>query len=428
MRPIRLVYSKIKVRLNTLKKPSVNLPAVLFYDHQSEISGGEVILLTLLQSLLLEASDNYRLVLVCPSGLLSTRASQLAGLEIHSIRALEVGYTLSPWRLLGYVLRVLMVSLSLAFLIRKYQARVIHANSIRSGVVACLAAPFVRVKVIIHLHDVLRLSLIDRFIGWLFTKLAWKLVAISDYVQKSAGLAGTELGRKCVTIYNGIDTTLFDPQRYQQGEERTRHLTEWAIISGSRKECWPLMALGGQITPWKGQREALEALVILREKFPRAGLIIAGATKFQQKSARYNNTQFKKELEDFIREKKLEEAVWFCGERTDISRLLVGTDLLILPSWAEPFGLILVEAMALELPVVASAIGGPLEIICPGENGLLFPSKDSVALADAVEQLFSNPDYIGNMGKAARKTVEARFSKELMVMQFLDLYQKAITT
>jgi glycosyltransferase involved in cell wall biosynthesis len=426
MRTVELAQSKVEIMPDISINSATRLPTLLFYDHQAEISGGEIVLLTLLESLLVSTRDCFRLVLICPKGPLLERARQLKGLEIQPIRPLEVGYTLKPWLILLYLWRIMLVCSNLAFFAWKYQARVIHANSIRSGLVVCLVAPLLRIKLIVHLHDALRQTWFDQLIRWLFSRLTWKLVAITSYVQEAISGGRPALAGKCVTIYNGIDLARFDPRHYRAEEERIRLLTEWAATRGYKKECWPLIALGGQITPWKGHLEALEALVKLRERFPQASLVVAGSTKFVQKSARYNNAQFKKQLDHFIQKKGLEEAVWFCGERTEMAALLAGVDLVILPSWVEPFGLVLVEAMALECPVVASAAGGPLEVICHGKNGLLFPAKSSLALAEAIEQLLLNPEDAYQMGKTARKTVESRFSKELMAEQFLELYNQAI--
>jgi glycosyltransferase involved in cell wall biosynthesis len=128
------------------------------------------------------------------------------------------------------------------------------------------------------------------------------------------------------------------------------------------------------------------------------------------------------ELEALVRASGLERSVVFLGHREDVARLLSEADLFVLPSRSEAFPNGAIEAMAAGLPVVASAVGGLLDLIEPGRNGLLVPPRDAEALAGVLAQLFTNPAQARQLGEAAQAHVRQRYSFERMVASFEELY------
>jgi glycosyltransferase involved in cell wall biosynthesis len=99
----------------------------------------------------------------------------------------------------------------------------------------------------------------------------------------------------------------------------------------------------------------------------------------------------------------------FLGWRSDIPGILRASNVLVVASDQEPFGRTVVEAMATELPVVATRCGGPEEIIVDGETGFLVPLHDPRAMADAVGAVVRDPDLARKMGQAGRRRAEACF-------------------
>jgi len=128
------------------------------------------------------------------------------------------------------------------------------------------------------------------------------------------------------------------------------------------------------------------------------------------------------ELEGLVRAHGLERRVQFLGHREDVAQLLAEADIFVLPSRSEAFPNGAIEAMAAGLPVVASAIGGLLDLIEHGHTGLLFEPGNPAALADALRHLFTDRSIASAIGQRAQTQVRQRYSFERMVQSFEELY------
>ena len=128
-------------------------------------------------------------------------------------------------------------------------------------------------------------------------------------------------------------------------------------------------------------------------------------------------------FEDAVRQKGLEGAVRFLGRRDDVPELLAVASLLVLPSLAESFGFVLVEAMSVGVPVVASATGGVPEIVEHGRNGLLVPPGQPLPLAEAIVALLSNPELRRSLGEAGRGRAR-QFTAQAMVRGYEQTYER----
>jgi len=111
--------------------------------------------------------------------------------------------------------------------------------------------------------------------------------------------------------------------------------------------------------------------------------------------------------------------------RNEVLRAYGSSDALVLPSLFEPFGIVLLEAMAAGLPVVASRVGGIVDVVEDGKTGLLVPPRNPQALADAIGRLVSDPPLRRRMGDAGRAKVPA-YSWERLIPRILEVYQEAI--
>lgn len=117
----------------------------------------------------------------------------------------------------------------------------------------------------------------------------------------------------------------------------------------------------------------------------------------------------------------LAEDITFIGFQTDVTSRMAGMDAVCLPSEKEPFGYVVLEGMALGRPVMASASGGPLEILTDGEDGILLPPDKPEAWASAIIELAQDGNRRERLGRAARQTVKEKFSRERMVARFLEI-------
>jgi len=115
-------------------------------------------------------------------------------------------------------------------------------------------------------------------------------------------------------------------------------------------------------------------------------------------------------------------AVTFAGHCDDIAARLADADVFVLPSRSEAFPNAVLEAMAAGLPIVASAVGGILELIEDGRTGLLVPPGDAAALSDRLCRVIAEPPLAARLGAAARVEAHARYSFDRMVGAFEQLY------
>jgi glycogen synthase len=217
------------------------------------------------------------------------------------------------------------------------------------------------------------------------------LIAVSETVKQKYIEVGCDPQRFEV-IYNGIDTRFFDLPRRQR-EEEASHNKQLLYVGRLRAE--------------KGILVILKALDILVNDRQRTGLHL---NIFGDGDEVYIN-----ELQAFIQEKRLAGAVTFHGKvpQDELLAYYDRSHLMLVPSlWQEPFGLVIAEAMARGLPVIASAVGGPAEIITHEVDGLLVAPGDEHALVSAISRLLENANECQHLSEAALITVRNRFTIE----------------
>jgi len=131
-------------------------------------------------------------------------------------------------------------------------------------------------------------------------------------------------------------------------------------------------------------------------------------------------------LEARARELGIADRCLFLGERSDVQDLLAVSDLFVLPSLFEGLPVSILEAMAAERPVVATAIGGTDEVITTGESGLLVPPRDPVALASVIRRLRGDASLAQRLALAGRERVEREFSVEVAARRIMQIYEQVL--
>ncbi|MFB3919119.1 MAG: glycosyltransferase family 9 protein [Candidatus Velamenicoccus archaeovorus] len=188
-----------------------------------------------------------------------------------------------------------------------------------------------------------------------------------------------------------------------------------------RREKEFVVGVIGRITPIKGQIYFLKAMARILRSAPYVKGCIVG-------SVSPGKGNYMEELEVWTRRLGLSGAVSFLGNRRDVPEVLKGLDALIMPSIAEEsFGRVVVEAQAVGVPVIASRVGGVVEIIEDGRDGLLVFPKDDEAMAQAVLRLIGDPALAGRLADAGRRKVEERYSLEKMASDTLAVYEEAVS-
>ncbi|MEO1245959.1 MAG: glycosyltransferase family 4 protein [Pseudomonadota bacterium] len=274
---------------------------------------------------------------------------------------------------------------------------ILHSHKYKTTVYALLAARGLNVRVVATYHNWLFETRMLAAYAWLDKRLARYLdgcVAVSQAVL-------TELEQRTgashpVLIHNGIDTGHWQPF------ERPPGAGSGPLVVG----------FVGRLSHDKGAPElfdALRRLAAVGER-PVHGLFVGDG-------------DLRSELEGRAREAGLEERVVFRGAVRDVAPEYRNMDVLVLPSRAEGLPMAVLEAMACGLPVVATDVGDVGELVRSGETGYLIPEPDGALLAEALRSLFAAAGRPAQLGAAARRLVETRFSTGSMTSRYEALYE-----
>jgi glycosyltransferase involved in cell wall biosynthesis len=287
---------------------------------------------------------------------------------------------------------------NLAAYVRREHIHIIHGTDRpRDAAYAVSLGKLTRAKSVVHVH-----------VAWAHgysapakwgVRNADGVFSISRFVTRTVVATGTPPNR-IHTVLNGIDLTRWDPQNV----DGSRIRQEFSIPSDA-----PLLASVSRLFGQKGQRELLGAFARVRSDVPAAWLLIVGADAVE-----VHGGSFTTELKALAKELGVSDRVVFTGERSDIPQIMAACDVFTLPSFEEPFGLVFLEAMALRKPVVSLDNGGTPEVVEHGKSGLLAPSGDIPALADAIVTLLRDPDLRARMGEYGRERVLGYFSAQRM--------------
>jgi glycosyltransferase involved in cell wall biosynthesis len=174
----------------------------------------------------------------------------------------------------------------------------------------------------------------------------------------------------------------------------------------------PVVGMVGRLQPWKGQDRLLRAQAMLHDRGLQVRTLIVGG------DAHGLSSGYATGLPRLVAELGLEGMVTLTGQVLDPGPYIEQMDVLVNASDPEPFGLVLLEAMARSVPVVAVSSGGPLEIVEDGRTGVLASSGQPAALADALQRLLASPELREQMGRAGRERYLAEFTDIAMRERF----------
>lgn len=306
-------------------------------------------------------------------------------------------------------------AVSLARLLREERVDLLHTHTaLAANVLGRVAGQIAQVPVVAHMHieNHLRSDRVGRALQTaldnLTARFCARILVVSDETRRALERQGYP-PNLMQTIHNGIDLRTLD-EAASGGSLRA----SLGIPADS-----PLVGHVGRLCEVKGQRELVEAaarLVLrgsdLRVVFVGKDLETGGA--------------FQRELEARASRLGISDRIVFAGYRHDVPAVLAELDLLALPSWIEGLPLVVLEAMALGKPVVATPVGGTAEAVVDGETGLLVPPGDVAVLADSIEAVLADPARARRLGSAGARRVRERFSDEQMVSEVLRVYDEVL--
>ena len=274
----------------------------------------------------------------------------------------------------------------LALYIRRHDVAVIHTTDRPRDASASVAlARFTRARCLIHAH-------VGFDASWMSQRLqrsikrADGLIAISEYVGSTLRSAGIDESRIHVVV-NAIDTAEWTPRlgRDDRRAEFGFAATDTVVITVCR------------LFPAKGPTELVRAVAAVHGTRPDVRLLVVG---------REFEPGYVATLKHLAKDLGIAEHVVFTGLRPDVPALMAAADIFSMPSQFEPFGLVYLEAMSMELPVVALDSGGTPEVVEDGRDGLLSTPGDEHALADNLLACVSDPQRRAEMGRHGRKRAE----------------------
>lgn len=248
-------------------------------------------------------------------------------------------------------------------------------------------------------------------IGRLASRLPAETIFVSSEAARRAQ-ARLSPKRRIRVVTLGVDLGRFNPDSIPRGRVHRELNLDCAS---------PVVACVARLQRWKGQTLFLQVAAHVAAGHREAHFVLVGGTLFGLEEA------YARELRQEAARLLPASHVHFLGHRDDLPEILADVDIVVhSPALPEPFGLVLLEAMAMRVPVVATNAGGPAEIVVDGETGYLVPPGDVEGLAHAITSLLDDPKLRKTMGGAGRERVQARFTAERMVREIEAALEEAV--
>jgi len=363
---------------------------VLWVSPTADFGGAERNLMTMIRELNVRGIKS--MVILPPNGRLIDELSVL-GVPTIVYSATELKS--------GQIVRVMVNAIRLWFKVRRFKPDIIHSNSIFCMYVPVILGAMFRIRSVVHWADFDHRLGDIRLINATFPRN--RVIAVSHAIKTTLVAHGMN-SNAIEVIHNGTAVPI------DSDADRKSVLGAWGISDDTI-----ILGITGRIDNWKGHRYLLQALGELSDL--NIHLIIMGA--FHGDYAGLES-----ELRELCRRYQLTDRVTFTGYQSHPFRIVRHLDIVVCPSDYEPFGLVAIEAMACEKPVIATATGGFLETVVDGETGILVPCKTVHPIADAIRQLVLNPDRRYQLGAAGFRRFQRWFSTERFIESVIAFYNR----
>lgn len=297
--------------------------------------------------------------------------------------------------------------LRLAAFLRRERFHALHAHDLWANLLGVPAARLAGTPIVISSRRYLEdlpwhrswRNKVMNSIYRLSTQVVVNSTAVRAILLQTYGLSS----EKVRVVYNGVDVQRFASAR----RDRSKLLPDVEINSKV------VAVVANMYSRVKGHDQLIAAATNVCKILPETIFILVG------------DGQERPRLEQLVRQAGLEKNFIFLGSRKDIPELLACCDLSVLPSEAEAMPNALLEAMASGLPVIATGVGGSLEVIEDGINGLLVPPRNPEALAAAILRVLRDPSFAARLARAGQERIGIQFSFDRLIAQFEQLYQNS---
>jgi len=230
-----------------------------------------------------------------------------------------------------------------------------------------------------------------------------RVVAVSSDIEKV--LIGLYGSNRVSCIHNGIDLEAVRVTTSREAFRRKWQIPEDAVVIGTV----------GRLVPVKGHAILLDATRILQASIGNVALVLVG------------DGPLRKDLEANAKRLGLEKSVIFAGQQDQSYDFMNMMDVFVLPSLHEGIPMVVLEALALQRPVVATRVGGIPEVIEHGQTGFLAEPSDASSLARLLQRLVEDLPMAVSIGKAGRTRVEEKFTARTMAGKTAELYEQVLS-
>jgi glycosyltransferase involved in cell wall biosynthesis len=296
-------------------------------------------------------------------------------------------------------------------LLARERVTILQTHGARANFYGRIAGRLAGVPVIIStVHNSLKDYEVRSLKRWLYTfllrvtlPLVHRIICVSEANRWDLIDECPTAKARIQTVYNGVDPTAFPSH-----PDRKKVRKGLGIVPG------PVLVTIARLTEQKGHRYLVQALPCLLETWPQLCCVCVGEGELRD------------QLHRLAVELGVEKACRFLGTREDIADILATADVVVLPSLSEGFPFVLLEALAMGCPVVATRVNGVPELIEDHKTGLLVPSRDSQALAKAILEVLGDPTAARKMGAEGRALVQERFTVDQMVANTTAIFDAAM--
>jgi glycosyltransferase involved in cell wall biosynthesis len=369
---------------------------ILFLDHATALGGAEISLFLILKKF---DYSIFHPILACPYGSLWEAGREVSAQIVEfefprlrrSVRALP---------------DLLTKAKQLASIANFHSADVVYANTVRTAIYGSLAARMSSTRFVWHMRDFWLsenrpvLQFPDR------AGKAW-IGFHADCILANSQAVARHLPypEKTRVVYNGVDTERFQPP----GDISTMK----ALFGLPDNQ--PIVGTVSRLRPWKGADRFIRVAAEISQQDKDVIFLVVGGSPFDVRDG------YAESLHRLVDQLNVSDRVVFTGQLEDIRPALSTMDVFVHPGEPEPFGLVLIEAMAMQKPVVGFNHGALPEIVKDGETGFLISPGKEKDLVDAILTLLRSPRLMERMGIAGRKRVETNFSADRMAAEVSDI-------
>jgi len=297
-------------------------------------------------------------------------------------------------------------------ILRYERPHIIHTHTSKAGILGRWAAYFCRAPIIIHTpHGHVFWGYFGRLktafyiiLEKITANITDKIIALTEQEKNDHLHFRIASGDKFSVVHSGIKLDKFSNLSADPATMRRKlGIAEGDLVVGTT----------GRLTPVKGHRHLIEAAGNIVDARPNTTFVFLG------------DGELSDELKNMASRLGMKEKVKFLGWRPDVAEVMSVFDLFVLPSLNEGMGRVLVEAMALGKPIVASDVGGIPDLVVHGKNGCLVPPGDAQSLSAAIRDLLENPEKRKRMGENGKK-IAADYGADEMVQKIALLYQNML--